>query len=129
MQLTREEAIANHRKMWNWIADETERRKASVSKSDYLHDTLFRDIINDCFCCEYSFQKPGCESCRLCPLDWGSNQKSIMCENIRSYSDQEGLYADWCDFKRKNDWRNAAKIAREIANLPERRDNLPERKE
>ena len=30
--MTREEAIENHRKMWNWIADETEKRKRKVKK-------------------------------------------------------------------------------------------------
>ena len=122
MKLTREEAIANHRKMWNWIADETKRRKAIVSKSYYLHNTMWRDMVNECFCCEYSFQKFGCESCRNCPLDWGSNQESFMCENIRSYNDLKGLYANWIDFITRNDWRNAAKIARAIANLPERKE-------
>ena len=123
MKLTREEAIANHRKMWNWIADETERRQAIVSKSDYLHNTLWRDILNECFCCEYSYQESGCESCAYCPLDWGNNQKSFMCENIRSYNGLKGLHAAWVNFAKKDDWRNAAKIARKIANLPERKDN------
>ena len=27
MELTREEAISEHRKMWNWIADEIEKEK------------------------------------------------------------------------------------------------------
>ena len=27
MELTREEAISEHRKMWNWIADKVEKRK------------------------------------------------------------------------------------------------------
>ena len=122
MKLTREEAIANHRKMWNWIADETERRQAIVSKSDYLHDTLWRDMENECFCCEYSFQKSGCESCKDCPLDWSSNQKSFMCENIQSYGDYKGLHIKWIYSEKEGDWRNAAKIAREIANLPERKE-------
>ena len=122
-KLTREEAIANHRKMWNWIADETERRQAIVSKSDYLHDTMWCDIENECFCCQYSFQESGCESCENCPLDWGSNQKLFMCENIRSYGDYKGLHIKWLDFVRGGSWRNAAKIAREIANLPERGEN------
>lgn len=40
MQLTREEAIANHRKMWNWIADETERWEDCATKSDYFNTFL-----------------------------------------------------------------------------------------
>ena len=33
--MTKQEAIAAHRKMWRWIADETERRKYAVKKSEH----------------------------------------------------------------------------------------------
>ncbi len=32
MELTKEEAIANHRKMWNWIAEETLKQERKVEK-------------------------------------------------------------------------------------------------
>ncbi len=32
MTLTRKQAIDEHRKMWNWIADETEKRGEIVKK-------------------------------------------------------------------------------------------------
>ena len=35
MTLTKELAIKLHRKLWRWIADETERRKEVVEKYDY----------------------------------------------------------------------------------------------
>lgn len=35
-QLTREQTIAEHRKMWNWIAEECLRRKEKVEKADYF---------------------------------------------------------------------------------------------
>ena len=36
MKLTREQAIMEHRKMWNWIADETLRLKRRVPKDNYF---------------------------------------------------------------------------------------------
>lgn len=33
--MTRKEAIENHRKMWNWIADETVKQQRKVLKSEY----------------------------------------------------------------------------------------------
>lgn len=33
MELTREQAIAEHRKMWYWIAEETERRKEKYTNT------------------------------------------------------------------------------------------------
>ena len=36
MRLTREQAIAEHRKMWNWIADETEKLKRRVGEREYF---------------------------------------------------------------------------------------------
>ena len=44
MGLTKSEAIANHRKMWNWIADETMKRKCKVEKWDYFKAHGITDI-------------------------------------------------------------------------------------
>ena len=39
--LTREEAINEHRKMWNWIADETLKQKRKVNENEYFHQINF----------------------------------------------------------------------------------------
>lgn len=42
MKLTREQAIKEHRKMWRWIAEETENRRYCVSKTKYyIGKTVF----------------------------------------------------------------------------------------
>ena len=54
--MTREEAIANHRKMWRWIADETERRECAVKKTDYFDAMGIHEEdrpLSNCYCCEY----------------------------------------------------------------------------
>lgn len=107
MNLTREQAIAGHRKMWNWIADETNRLKRKVEKSEYFNAMGIDDIPdNRCYCCEFVIRNQF--RCKYdCIIDWG---EGIGC--VDSYY-KEWLCAD--------DWKEAARIARIIANLPERR--------
>ena len=118
MKLTREQAIAEHRKMWNWIADETERTRHVAEKHDYfiqngIDGQLYTN--SECFCCEYVCQLGVARACSLCPIDWGSDM-GIKNNCINS------LYTDWYYCGSPDE---AAKLARQIANLPERTDNIP----
>ncbi|MCH5186818.1 MAG: hypothetical protein J1F63_00340 [Oscillospiraceae bacterium] len=116
-KMTKAEAIANHRKMWNWIADETEKRQRCVSKDEYFYTV---DIANRphqrCYCCEYSAQNgilPFPEyDCGLCPVVWPFG--GLCCT-----PDEDGLYDCWCRTYGL-DWQLAAELARQIAELPER---------
>ena len=120
MKLTREEAIANHRKMWNWIADETERLERVVSKSEYFqkHSISHNEAPhNGCYCCGFDLQFRSLPLCGACPINWGVNAE------IKSCSDENSPYRKWVIAKHFfNDWKSAAKLAREIANLPERKE-------
>lgn len=115
MELTREEAISKHRKMWNWIADRIEEEKEDQDiedlKIEYCHDEEVR-VKNNCFCCEYI----NCV-CVFCPIKWESKVENYMCIDEYKENDSEGIYSIWCD---ETDWREQAKLARKIANLPER---------
>lgn len=125
MAITFEEAIENHRKMWNWIADETEKRKVCVEKYDYIKELNIPSPINYCFCCKYTEDNGVFEEttdtpidCRLCPVDWGeepTRQYDYQC------ADDGTLYDLWGDCLDDGDWEQAAKYAREIANIPIRR--------
>ena len=103
--MTREEALENHRKMWNWIADETEFQKRKV----YVNEYLFKDknnpikLLNGDYLCEYTKV-----NCYKCPIDW--NDKEFCCKKDTSYD-------KWCEC---NTWEGAEMYAREIANLPEK---------
>lgn len=122
MELTKEEAIANHRKMWNWIADETERQKRVVLKIDYFFMHGFsreNTPASLCYCCEYD--RPRSDSCKECPIDWGSDSSFVMCECRHHLGDKQGFFAKWDIASRENKWKAAAKYARIIANLPERK--------
>ena len=112
MKLTKSEAIANHRKMWNWIADETLKRKCKVRKREYFETHGLTDVPrNVCYCCEYSCD----ESCSDCPIEWGGEYGT--CESKDNKGDRKGLYTLWYD---EYDYIKAAELARQIAELPER---------
>ena len=53
----------------------------------------------------------------MCPIEWGSEVEDLMCLDQYKEYDNEGLYALCRD---ELDWREQAKLARQIANLPER---------
>ena len=118
--MNKEKVIENHRKMWNWLADETEKRKLKMNKTDYFEENReCRGIKlrNWCYLCEYTVNYTGIYSysinCGVCPINWGSDSGYYMCEN-----DGKGIYSQWCHCD-PDDWQTAARLARKIANLPE----------
>lgn len=125
MKLTREEAIENHRKMWNWIADETEKRKRKVEKIEYFDEHML-DLdfcFLHCYCCQYVYGDDGdyavlFTKCDLCPIEWGVKMKNCIFDEYCLNGDSPFLkFVDTCS----GDYKTAAKYAREIANLPERK--------
>lgn len=121
MELTRKQAIAEHRKMWNWIADETLRKGYKVKKKHYLKKHGFGNtfILNDCFCCKYvsdiaTLRDIEGDLCSLCPVDAWDLAEPDECMG--------GLFHSWLH---SDNFEESAKLARQIANLPERTDNIP----
>ncbi len=113
--MTKQEAIAAHRKMWRWIADETERRECVVIKTDYLDAMGIpeKDVPHaGCYCCDYGLRSGGVGNCcASCPIKWPGG----CCVG-------DGLYGQWANTYEHNNWIAAAEIARRIAELPERED-------
>ena len=118
MELTREQAIAEHRKMWNWIADETERRGEKAEKIWYfIAHEFVGEVKNFCFCCEYCWQNSDrTPKCERCPIDWGGSRKTFQCCFKHNDSSYDGLYGLWSKALYPP---KAAELARQIANLPE----------
>lgn len=113
IKLTKQQAIKGHRKMWNWIADEIERRKCICNiaewKRRYCNENSL-DLLCNCFCCEYTDSKHN-DDCSLCPLDWGitktcNHSKQSLFKRVLSCTT----------------WQEQADLAKQIANLPERKD-------
>ena len=136
MELTKKQAIEEHRKMWNWIADAIKNKEDwSVVESCYDWDSLiaklkyryllnykdqkYKNIYADCFCCEYADNVINntyydYNFCSYCPVMWsgstgyccGKYGEYIELISLRGYSDENRI--------------KAYKLALKIANLPER---------
>lgn len=115
-EVLRKEAIENHRKMWNWIADNQEKLELPCThiKYEYLERYENRKIKSGCYLCDYK-ENTGNKTCDVCPLDWG-NDSDCPCLDSET-ENEKGLFSRWlwCD-----NFHKAAELAREIANLPER---------
>lgn len=125
--MLKEEAIRKHRDMWNYIADEIENEQyamnIAVLKAIYLvrvgdaNDDLKHHA--NCYLCHYTNFK-----CDDCPLKWPSDSSVAKCEfgfkNEHGMS-TAGLYKQCYELGYSEYWEKQAKIAREIANLPERK--------
>jgi len=108
------DAIAAHRNMWNWIADNTYELKRIVRKYEYFEAFPVLDIpFNQCYCCQYALKYTfSCDCdciCALCPIDWLNGGKCM---------EEPSAYAEWIQAKNENDYKKAAYFARKIANLP-----------
>lgn len=116
MELTKEEAIANHRKMWNWIADETLKQKRKVEKSEHFKAHGITDVpLRECYCCEY-VRCSSRQDCPRCPIDWGGDYGE--CTHKNRGGDRKGLFSLW---RCEPNYIKAAELAKQIAELPERK--------
>ena len=129
MKFSRRKALQEHRKMWNWIADEIERTGLPVGKYEYLKDSPYRtNLTADCFLCEYTRDTYG-GKCNNCPVIWYKNDDKFKasvytpCIEPKSpyykflMNDIRGVtYEEWVTSR--------VKYAREVANLPERPGSL-----
>lgn len=132
MRLTKKQAIEEHRKMWNWIAEQYHNRDVAdvrTLKQEYVEANFpDRAIINDCFCCEYAsqFTNEYEEICKYCPLEWPSTEEKFPCEITGVIKDGldglvSKLYKSYLmEHPKENTPENKSRIAKQIAELPER---------
>ena len=119
MKLTKKLAVALHRRLWNWIADETVKQQRKVQKFEYPPFKHFK-ILSNCWCCEYArtarkndIVKKGREMlktpiCEYCPIHWENDKCS------------DGEFDEWFV---SDTWQEAEHWARVIAELPEREES------
>lgn len=126
LNLTKEETIKEHRKMWNYIADEI--MIADISNI-YLFDLEGSYFITHgisecqiptlkCYCCDYA--RYSTNSCSACPITWTKNGICDKCGSLCSpYAKLDHLLP----LKYEEIGREyLASLAREVANLPEKED-------
>lgn len=77
MELTRENAVKLHRKMWGDMRIALGNNPSSSDRAVYKQKWCTENfpnkkIINDCFLCEYAVRRDETAPCHYCPIDWGS---------------------------------------------------------
>ena len=128
MNLTKKQAIEEHRKMWNWIAAAIKSKEdlpAVVScyivklKRHYLlnyEGQKYKDIHAYCFCCEYARNDTYYDNdiCRYCPVIWSGSTGYCW--------DEYGEYEELVTLDGYSDENKeiAYELSLKIANLPER---------
>jgi len=102
MEITREQALALHRALWDWLAQEDGRRKEEWPLWEF-NGGWIPEMAESCPMCEYVNSVDG--GCDDCLLEW-PNGKCIR------DGDNKGLYDKWLlsDFSKK--------IAAKIRDLP-----------
>ena len=131
--LTKEQAIEWHKKMWNFILEienkEGENLRINIKTRRELKETFLKengfyidDVKNECFLCQYSYQQlinarnidnsKEINYCKYCPLDWCHECKKKDCKysNIFQCECSMDIYSI--------NWSNSN--PEEIINLPER---------
>ena len=125
-QLTKEEAIKRHRQLWNYIADESERTGKPVSKKQaFAYFGWSFQTKSLCWCCEYCGSR-----CHMCPIEWPDYDGCIWnpASPYHKLRLAENLYDAYASDAYRNPQKaekylkDYIKYAREIANLPERKD-------
>lgn len=139
--ISKEEAIKNHRAMWNWIADQYEKgsnKSVQFLKREYIDtmDPNRGERINFhafCYCCYYAGRNNIFDTannsvfnCDQCPVVWPSYAKEGMC--CVGPSGTIGLYEliekRTTLYKSFDEIRDIlVKLCRLVANLPENPHN------
>ena len=120
MMYDKEKAIENFRNMWEWMAKRTEELKRKVVKIEYFWEHNILEIpMCYCFLCEYAneqfINKGGEDYCEYCPIDFGYD----ICMGEEEAEGTMRIFDRWYYCPRE-DWEEAARLCREIAELPEK---------
>ena len=106
-RISKEEAIKNHRAMWNWIADQYEKgsnQRVRFLKREYIvtmdpNRDVHAILYASCYCCYYAglnnIVGAGNKymfNCDQCPVVWPSYAEEGMCCEGTSRATGIGLY-------------------------------------
>lgn len=136
--ISKEEAIKNHRAMWNWIADQYEKgsnQRVRFLKREYIdtmdsnRDERIKKLYVSCYCCYYAGINNIANNkyrfnCDQCPVVWPSYAEEGMCCEGTFRTIGIGLYEiiDECTafYKGIDEIRDIlVKLCRLVADLPE----------
>ena len=90
MNLSKEEALRLHRKMWSDMQKEFGDCPSAGTRVEFKEDWCNSHgykVRSDCFLCEYDYQVGG-RSCKNCPIDWSSLSTNQL---DRCYAEYKGV--------------------------------------
>lgn len=130
--LTKEECVRRHRLLWNYVADqilEQEKVPWNCKKEAFEHfgwSVPIGSIFSYCWGCYYDSMKrlemvddpkyikeSEVKTCPYCLFNWTSDENNFCGKH-------NTLFDRFMRSKRVDNWEEAARIAREIANMPVR---------
>lgn len=136
MELTVKDYIEEHRKMWEWISEETARQQRLITKDEYFSYVMspryleslgfnvkYNRIKCNCFCCAYCDSRnitygmyiSECACEKKCPIDWPGN----YCGSSKSpYHKWYDMCLDVTVLDKKISYDELSKLALEISKLP-----------
>lgn len=139
--LTKEECVRRHRLLWNYIADQIEEQEEvswDCKEEAFEHFGWHNGVMfNYCWACYYcqlkdfemiddadAEKRKVWVNCHNCLFDWYAYSDGPWNEEYSNYCDDgTTLYSRFHALKLNNDnWKEAARIARKIANLPVREE-------
>lgn len=144
MELTREQAITEHRKMWKWISRQIMKdykenysiKTIASYKRIYIKNNFKNEYIYyRCFCCEYVYSEDRITRCVIeCPLYWNleNTEKSCMkgyygsLDKIFNDATIGSVNKDSTEeyFVCEEGVKRLSRMAYKIAMLEERKDNV-----
>lgn len=104
-----EECITNHRKMWNWMADESEKQKRIVWKDEYFRKNGIKELpYSKCYACVYANSKKNQKRCPFyfrnpdtgC-IDPRSPDMQVI-EMFQRYGDSTNEFEEYVEICRKS---------------------------
>lgn len=124
MELTKEQAITEFRRMWKWIAEESLKQKRCVSKEEYLkRHEKFPHVKNNSFICEYACQEK--IACCNCPILWDCPSETCYNLGYSLIGGQEN-YSSYDMLVIQAKYEKYAFYANKISELPERQEQIEE---
>lgn len=115
---TREQTIEEHRKLWDWLANNPGKTKSQYPEW-YENGGRIPFVLYDCFPCDFT----GVE-CEKCPFIWPDFRCTWQAYND-PYCKRGGLFGGWLDAIEDGRLEEAAQLAAQIRDLPVR----PEKEE
>ena len=105
--------IDNHRKMWHWLAENSDKVKRDWPGWEKYDSNPPPDEMEHCFLCVYTSHTENMD-CHNCPIDWCITDMCMDVYPVKSY------YLSYCNAIKLKAKTKYAKI---IAELPEKKDN------